>query len=51
MNAVMSAIAKGGPGAAIEAVKQWVFEPARRGSTAVPVRVTLPVRFSLGEEE
>jgi len=50
MNAVMSVIAKGGPGAAIEAVKQWVFEPARRGSTAVTVWANLPVRFSLGEQ-
>ena len=33
--------------AAIEAVKQWQFEPARRGATAVPVWVTLPVRFEL----
>jgi protein TonB len=35
--------------AAVEAVKQWVFEPARRGSTAVAVWATLPVRFVLGE--
>jgi protein TonB len=35
--------------AAIDAVRQWHFEPARRGSTAVPVWVTLPVRFELTE--
>jgi len=35
--------------AAIEAVKQWVFEPARRGTTAVAVWATLPVRFVIGE--
>ena len=35
--------------AAIEAVKQWHFEPARRGATAVPVWATLPVRFVLSE--
>ena len=35
--------------AAIEAIKQWVFEPARRGSTAVAVWATLPVRFVLSE--
>src|SRR5262245_7439715 len=29
--------------AAMEAVKQWIFEPARRGSTAVTVWATLPV--------
>jgi periplasmic protein TonB len=36
--------------AAIEAVKQWHFEPARRGATAVPVWATLPVRFVLSEQ-
>jgi periplasmic protein TonB len=33
--------------AAIEAVKTWLFEPARRGKDAVSVWVTLPVRFQL----
>ena len=33
--------------AAIEAVKTWLFEPARRGKEPVPVWVTLPVRFGL----
>lgn len=33
--------------AAIDAVKTWLFEPARRGKEAVPVWVTLPVRFRL----
>jgi protein TonB len=33
--------------AAVEAIKQWQFEPARRGRTPVPVWVTLPVRFEL----
>lgn len=33
--------------AAMEAVKTWVFEPARRGEEAVVVWVTLPVRFQL----
>jgi protein TonB len=35
--------------AAIDAIRQWQFEPARRGATAVPVWVTLPVRFELTE--
>jgi protein TonB len=35
--------------AAIDAVKQWVFEPARRGTTAVAVWATVPIRFVLGE--
>ena len=32
---------------AIEAVKSWRFEPARRGKEAVAVWVTIPVRFEL----
>ena len=33
--------------AAIAAVQTWRFEPARRGTQAVAVWVTLPVRFEL----
>ena len=33
--------------AAIEAVKKWLFEPARRGKDAVSVWVMLPVKFEL----
>jgi protein TonB len=33
--------------AAVEAVKQWQFEPARRGTTPVAVWATLPVNFEL----
>jgi protein TonB len=33
--------------AAMEAVKTWLFEPARRGKEAVAVWVTLPVQFRL----
>ena len=33
--------------AAMEAVKQWRFEPARQGQRAVSVWVMLPVRFTL----
>jgi periplasmic protein TonB len=32
---------------AAEAVKKWLFEPARRGKEAVPVWVLLPVKFEL----
>jgi protein TonB len=35
--------------AAIDAIRQWQFEPARRGADPVPVWVTLPVRFELTE--
>ncbi len=33
--------------AAVEAVKTWRFEPARRGKEPVPVWVTVPVHFQL----
>jgi protein TonB len=33
--------------AAMEAVKKWRFEPARRGKQPVAVWVMLPVRFEL----
>ncbi len=33
--------------AAIEAVKKWLFEPARQGKEAVAVWVMLPVKFEL----
>src|SRR5262249_22662240 len=33
--------------AAMEAVRQWRFEPARRGKQSVAVWVMLPVRFAL----
>jgi protein TonB len=33
--------------AAMEAVKQWKFEPARQGRQPVAVWVMLPVRFTL----
>jgi protein TonB len=33
--------------AAMEAVKQWRFEPARQGNRSVAVWVMLPVRFAL----
>ena len=36
--------------AAVEAVRTWRFEPARRGKEAVAVWVTLPVRFELHNE-
>jgi protein TonB len=33
--------------AAAEAVKKWLFEPARRGKDLVAVWVMLPVKFEL----
>ena len=37
--------------AAMIAVRTWRFEPARRGSEAVAVWVTLPVRFELSRAQ
>jgi len=33
--------------AAVDAVKKWLFEPARRGKDPVSVWVLLPVKFEL----
>jgi len=33
--------------AALEAVKQWRFVPARRGDRPIPMEVRVPIRFSL----
>ncbi|MGZ8199259.1 MAG: energy transducer TonB, partial [Methylosarcina sp.] len=35
--------------AAIEAVKQWTFIPAKRGDKAVASTVTVPIQFKLNE--
>lgn len=34
---------------ALDAVKSWKFKPAKIDGTPVKVRVTVPLRFSLGE--
>ena len=36
--------------AAIEAVKQWQFVPAKRGDTAIPSSVIVPIVFHLSED-
>ena len=33
--------------AALEAVRQFLFEPARQNDRAIAVRMTIPIRFSL----
>lgn len=35
--------------AALQAVRRWIFEPARAGGLPVPSRVDVPVRFSLAD--
>jgi protein TonB len=44
---VRSMIGFGFDEAAIEAVKKWHFTPAKKGGEAVPIRVRLPIRFTL----
>jgi TonB family protein len=34
-------------GAALEAVRQWEFEPTIRNGAAVPVTTIIPVKFAL----
>ncbi|MGH7997049.1 MAG: energy transducer TonB [Opitutaceae bacterium] len=34
---------------ALEALKQWKFKPAEKDGTKVPVRVAIPVRFTLDD--
>ncbi|HEX3776612.1 MAG TPA: TonB family protein [Polyangiaceae bacterium] len=36
--------------AALDAVRQWTFEPARAAGVAVPSAVVIPVRFDLSDE-
>ena len=36
--------------AAMTAVRQWRFEPARRGTTAVAMWVVVPVEFHLRDD-
>jgi protein TonB len=36
--------------AAMDAIKKWLFEPARQGKNPVSVWVTLPVQFELHKE-
>jgi TonB family protein len=33
--------------AAIEAVMQWKFRPAKQRDVPVPVRIVVPIRFTL----
>jgi protein TonB len=34
---------------AIDALGQWRFKPAERGGNRVPIRVAIPIRFTVGE--
>jgi protein TonB len=36
--------------AALDALKKWRFKPAQRDGSAVPIRVTIPIRFSMAED-
>jgi protein TonB len=37
-------------GPAVEALGKWKFKPAERGGTIVPLRVMIPIRFSIDDE-
>ena len=42
---VVRSLGKGVDESAVEAVRQWQFEPARKGGQPVAVRVTVEIRF------
>jgi protein TonB len=35
---------------AVEALKKWKFKPAEREGAIVPIRVMIPIRFSIDDE-
>ncbi len=35
--------------AAMDALGKWRFKPAERGGNRIPIRVNIPIRFTLGE--
>jgi protein TonB len=35
---------------ALEALKKWKFKPAQRDGSSVPIRVTIPIKFSMAED-
>jgi periplasmic protein TonB len=42
---VVRSLGKGVDESAVEAVRQWQFEPARKGGQPVAVRITVEIRF------
>ena len=49
-NVVEAQVVQSVPGldaAAVDAVMQWKFKPAKQRDVAVPVRIFVPVRFTL----
>ena len=35
---------------ALEALKKWKFKPEQRDGSSVPIRVTIPIKFSMAED-
>jgi periplasmic protein TonB len=35
---------------ALEALKKWKFKPAKRGGTPVPLKVSIPIQFSVNDD-
>jgi protein TonB len=49
-NVIEASVAQSVPGldqAAIDAVMKWKFKPAKQRDVPVPVRISLPIRFTL----
>jgi protein TonB len=38
-------------GPAVEALKKWKFKPAEREGAIVPLRVVIPIRFSIDDDQ
>ena len=34
---------------ALEALSKWKFKPAKRGGVAVPIKITIPIQFSVAD--
>jgi len=35
---------------ALEALRKWKFKPAKKGGTPVPLKVSIPIQFSISED-
>ncbi|MFI5337526.1 MAG: energy transducer TonB [Opitutales bacterium] len=35
---------------ALDAVRKWKFKPAKKGGTAIALRVSIPIQFSISDD-